>query len=466
MRGDGGRMKRAVCAAIGMAMVPTVLSAHAGEQSFVLLLPTDFYIAAGVAVVAMTVVLVAMIPAGLGTRIFAATGLGRCRSVPGQRWTSLVSFVALMILIRIGLTGTQNPTANLLPLTVWTLIWIGLVLTQGVIGDLWSWVNPWEGPVAVIRWAGVRPVGRLPSSAGQWPAVMGLISISAFLLADPAPSDPTRLAGIVLGWWAFHFAGAVILGPRWLQRAEPMGVMMRAYATLSPFGSARGRWQLGLPGWKVLARPVPGLSMAVFVVGLLAAGSYDGLYETFWWLGLTGINPLEYPGRTAVAGQSLTGLLLALPALLMAYGAMVWLGARLAGVRDAGRAFCALAPSLLPIAFAYHAAHYLPAFLVDAQHAAIAFNDPLGNGANLLGLSEFQVTTGFFNRLTSVRVIWLTQAGLVVTGHVFGILISHAIALRLTGDGRRATVMQMPLAAFMVLYTLFGLWLLAAPRGV
>jgi hypothetical protein len=416
--------------------------------------------------VAATVVLVAMMPAGLASRIFATTVPGRCRSIPGRRWTSILSFVALMVMIRVGLTGTQNPTGNLLPLTVWTLIWIGLVLAQGVIGDLWSWVNPLDGPVAIVRRAGVRPLDRLPSLAGHWIAVAGLIAIMAFLLADAAPSNPARLASVVLGWWAFHFAGAVILGPRWLRRAEPVGALMRAYAALSPFGSARGRWQVGLPGWKVLLRPVPSLSMAVFVVGLLAAGSFDGLYETFWWLGLTGINPLEYPGRSAVAGQSVAGLLLALPALLLAYGAMVWLGARVAGIRDTGRAFRALASSLLPIAFAYHAAHYLPAFLVDAQHAAIAFNDPLDTGANLLGLAEMRVTTGFFNRLASVRLIWLTQAGLVVTGHVFGILLGHAIALRLTDDSRRATLMQVPLAAFMILYTLFGLWLLAAPRGV
>jgi hypothetical protein len=128
--------------------------------------------------------------------------------------------------------------------------------------------------------------------------------------------------------------------------------------------------------------------------------------------------------------------------------------------------FRALAPSLLPIAFVYHASHYLPVLLVDAQHAAIAFNDPLGTGANLLGLDGMRVTTGFFNRLPSVRLIWLTQAALVVAGHVIGICLGHAIALRLEPDRRRAILLSLPLSAFMVAYTLFGLWLLAAPRGV
>ena len=68
--------------------------------------------------------------------------------------------------------------------------------------------------------------------------------------------------------------------------------------------------------------------------------------------------------------------------------------------------------------------------------------------------------------LATVRVIWLTQAGAVIIGHVLAILVAHALALRLHGDHRRAMLSQLPLALFMVAYTLFGLWLLASPRGV
>jgi hypothetical protein len=76
------------------------------------------------------------------------------------------------------------------------------------------------------------------------------------------------------------------------------------------------------------------------------------------------------------------------------------------------------------------------------------------------------VTTGFFNRLDTVRLIWLTQAGAVVAGHVVAILLGHVLALRMFGRHRRAAIAQAPLAALMVGYTLFGLWLLASPRGV
>jgi len=58
----------------------------------------------------------------------------------------------------------------------------------------------------------------------------------------------------------------------------------------------------------------------------------------------------------------------------------------------------------------------------------------------------------------------LTQAVIVVAGHILAVLISHAVALSLFETPRRAALSQIPLAAFMIAFTLFGLWLLASPR--
>ena len=44
------------------------------------------------------------------------------------------------------------------------------------------------------------------------------------------------------------------------------------------------------------------------------------------------------------------------------------------------------------------------------------------------------------------------------------IVLSHALALRLLASRRKAMLCHLPLAGFMVCYTLFGLWLLASPR--
>jgi len=123
------------------------------------------------------------------------------------------------------------------------------------------------------------------------------------------------------------------------------------------------------------------------------------------------------------------------------------------------------APTILPIALAYHAAHYFPSLLVDGQYVLVALNDPLGQGANLLGLDGFHVTTGFFKHRESMRVIWLSQAAIIVFGHVLAVILAHANAVQAYGGIRRAFTAGMPLALFMVLYTWLGLWLLAAPKG-
>ena len=146
--------------------------------------------------------------------------------------------------------------------------------------------------------------------------------------------------------------------------------------------------------------------------------------------------------------------------LVLIYGLAVWLGVRIIGQhRQFQSAFCIFAPAILPIALAYHFAHYLPSFLVEIQFVARMF-------ADTLHLPPIQVTTGFFNTIATVRVIWLSQAAAVVAGHVVAILLSHVLALNLFGSHRKAVISQIPLTIFMVAYTFFGLWLLASPRGV
>ena len=49
---------------------------------------------------------------------------------------------------------------------------------------------------------------------------------------------------------------------------------------------------------------------SLFLLLALASVSFDGLSKTFFWLGLIGINPLEFPGRTALIGINTFGLVL------------------------------------------------------------------------------------------------------------------------------------------------------------
>jgi hypothetical protein len=448
-------MKRALAL---LLLAPEAAIAHATDQAFVLLLPTDIYTTAGVAVVALTVVALFLFPDSVVRKLFSA----RARE-PGSAEnffavTSLASFVCLAALVALGLAGPRDPLGNLMPLVFWNVGWVCIVSLSGLLGNLWLALNPWTGLYQLLS-----PDWRqcpLPETWGRWPSVLLVTAFTAFLLADIAPDDPARLAAIVAVYWSVTMVGLLICGPSWLKQAEIGHAICGAYGSLT----AVSRDGIGGPGWQLL-RPQMAAS-GVFALALLGAGSFDGLNETFWWLGLINVNPLEFPGRSAVAAETITGLLAALLLIFLIFGACTWLAVRI-GKPQQGfwSVLNQLGLSMLPIALVYHIAHYLPSLLVGMQYTVAALSDPFNNGSDLLGIEPFRVTTGFFNRLDTVRLIWLTQAGLVVIGHVWSVLLAHRIALDLFRNGRTAGWATLPLSLFMIAYTFLGLWLLAAPRG-
>ncbi len=464
----GPQMRTLIAATLLTVLSAVAVLAHASEQGFVLLLPTDIYISAGAASVALTVVLLAILPPGTAHALFRTAPLPKVPATTTRHVTSCLATLLVGFLVWRGFTGPRDPTANPMPLFVWTVWWIAMVTVQGLIGNHWRWTNPWTGVAALLaRATGTRAPLRYPRRLGHWPALAGFLAFAGFLLADTAPTDPARLAAVAGFYWYAMLMGLVLFGPAWMTRGEALTVLMRAYRRTAMLGRSRGRAAIGLPGWQVLARPAPPLALAVFMVVLLGTGSFDGLNETFWWIGLIGLNPLEFPGRSVVVRENLIGLVVANAALLSIFAASLWLGERLAGTgRPLGHAIRLFAPSILPIALGYHVAHYLTVLLVEGQYVVKLLNDPMNTGANLLGLGDFYVTTGFFNTPGTVRAIFLAQAGAVVIGHVVAILLAHALAVRDSGSTRRAVLGQAPLAVFMVAYTFFGLWLLASPRGV
>ena len=456
--------------AVVAVMLPGLAWAHAAEQGFVLLMPTDIYIAAGAATVAASIVLVGLVPVQAVVRVFRPLPL-RAVLCPERAATgvSLLSTLVFLALVWLGFKGPNDPLANLLPLTIWTLLWVMFVVLQAVFGDLWRWLNPWTGLYRVVA-ASRRPPFQLPQAVGSWFAVALLILLNLFALADLAPDDPERLAVVALAYWVITFLGMVLFGAQdWLARVEVFSVFFRLMARLSPlrFGP---RPAIGWPGWQALERPETDPSRAVFCLVLLGSGSFDGLHETFWWLAQIGINPLEFPGRSAVVWPSTLGLLAGNIVLVAIFALAVAAGMALACGQERrarlGPAFTAFSVSILPIALGYHVAHYLPSFLVQIQYVGVALGDPFERGWHLFGLGHGHVTTGFLNNAATVRVLWLTQAGAVVASHVVSVLMAHHVAVHLV-QGRSAVLRcQAGLAILMIVYTIFGLWLLASPRGV
>ena len=448
--------------AAALAM-PSAVFAHGSEGGFVLLLPTDVYTMAGVQVVALTFLLLVLVRDTWVSKLFGVVASAKRDQSVSQILASLISFALMVLALGVGLAGSRDPLSNMLPLRFWTLGWVALVGLSGVIGNLWHWLNPWRGLYQVM--GAPDPVLHLPDRIGVWSACALLFAFAGFLLAYPATDDPAILAYYLGTYWLVHMLGMVLAGPAWLERAEIATVLFGLYGRLSPLYLGQDGISLGGPGAQIL-RYAPPAGLGLFALILLGFGSFDGINETFWWLARIGVNPLEYPGRSAVIVPTLIGLCLTCLLIIATVALAVWLGrAMMRDKPDFRQALNWMALSLLPIALVYHFAHYLPSFLVYGQYALAALSDPFATGADLLGIEPFYVTTGFFNRIDTVRVIWLTQAGAVVLGHVWSLLLSHAIALKLAKTGKDALKLTLPLSVMMISYTFLGLWLLAAAKG-
>ena len=452
--------------------------AHAADQGFVLLLPTDVYISSGVISVVISIIFVSVVSKKHLSPIFRPISffkIPKFKSVSRTALTvsSLVSSMVLLTVIAVGMFGSRDPLSNPLPLMIWTVWWIGIFLLQGLFGDIWRWLNPWSGLYLLVFGRNdEKPILTLPASFEQWPALGIFLLFSVFYLADPAPSDPHHLAEIVLGYWVFTFVALIIFGAKtWFLQGEIFTILFGLISRLSPVQFSV-KLRIGFPGWALISKPEFTLSASFICMALLGLGSFDGLNETFWWLGVLGVNPLEFPGKSAIINETIVGLIAANIALMGLFCLCVWLGVLFAnrgvaledkvGLKSAVICF---APALLPIAFGYHFAHFLTSILVNGQYLLIALADPFSTGANYLGLSNFQVTTGFFTDQDIVRQIWLTQAGAVVVSHILAVMLTHIAAAKLFTGKLKTIIGETPLSLFMIFYTLFGLWLLAAPKG-
>ncbi|TIU49789.1 MAG: hypothetical protein E5W19_11995 [Mesorhizobium sp.] len=466
---EGCRWSLALLSAALGLVLPTPAFAHASDRGHVLLLPTGYYLIGGAFAVAVSFLVLALLPPDTLDR-FWRRRLPLFTFSDGARIViSLISFAGFVILITAGFIGSRDPLSNPLPLVVWTLLWAGLTLLQGVFGDLWSWLNPWYGPwrlLSRLTGRGDEVARQLPQWLGCWPAVILFLAFAWFELIDPAPDDPARLAFAAGFYWLVTFIAMLVFGyDKWSRGGEFLGIFFSMVSRFAPVArDDDGRLALCWPGAKLLAaEPLPASGMA-FLLLALSSVSFDGLSKTFFWLGLFGINPLEFPGRTAVIDSGTLGLGMTFALLTAVFLLAVVLGQRLArSDRSLAQSAGLLVWSIVPIALAYHVAHYLTALLVDGQYALASLSDPFALGWNLFGTADMQVEAGIVAGAGSAWWLWNVQASAIILGHVLAVLVAHGFAWRLHPQPTRAALSQFPLTVLMIAYTIFGLWLLATP---
>ncbi|MFN3937206.1 MAG: hypothetical protein ACK4KW_06475 [Gemmobacter sp.] len=441
-----------------IALMPAAAAACALPPSIVMTLPTGYYMAGAAAAVALTALVAAV--AGRLPAMRAVTILERPVLLP-VALSSYLSFLCFLMLVGVGFWGPRDPMHNLMTLVFWTVIWVALPLASILLGNLWRSVNPWTGPVRVARTL-IRRTGSIGlSRLGHVPAVVGLAGFSWFQIVSMSPEDPLVLARVALAYWLVIFVLAVAEGEDWLEKGEFLTVYFGFLARIAPFWlrieGRRARLCAGWPGTQVLTMPPLTASQIAFVTLALAALTFDGLRETFWWLALVGENPLEFTGRSAVMGVNTAGLIGAWALTATTILGALWLGRRISGARlEAGPVML----SFLAIAAGYHGSHYLLMLLTAGQYTVAALNDPLFRGDALLGLPPFWISYGFLTDRSTMILIWNLQFTAILGAHLLAVLL----ALHLSDRSARG-IAHLPLTALMVGYTVLGLWLLASPSG-
>jgi tetratricopeptide (TPR) repeat protein len=115
--------------------------------------------------------------------------------------------------------------------------------------------------------------------------------------------------------------------------------------------------------------------------------------------------------------------------------------------------------TLVPIAIAYHIAHYLSFLLIQGQRIVPLLSDPFGAGWDLLGTATYRLNIG----VVGARFGWYTAVLTIVIGHILAVYLAHLVALRTLRDHRLALRSQYPMLVLMVAYTVISLWILSQP---
>ena len=392
-------------------------------------------------------------------------------STPVDAVCGLIGFGLLVLLFYSGVAGTEIVAENITPTFIYVIFWLGLVPVSLLFGDVFKAFNPWRAAgrfVGSLLGRGAPEPLEYPERLGRWPAAIGLLAFAWLELVSSKGDQPRSLAVAIAVYSVLTWLGMALYGVQaWTARAETFSVYFNLFSRASVF-ERRGR-EIGLrPPLSGLARLEPARGTVALLAVMIGSVSFDGLSGgPSWQDWLRPVldflrSDLGMSARSALETTYAVGLLLAV-ALVYGFYRLGIEGAHMVdrkhSTRELARAF---APSLVPIALAYAAAHYVSLLVFQGQAVGYLASDPLGTGSNLLGTA----TWGIDYTVVSAEVFWYLQLSFVILGHLAALILAHDKALVLYDDGRSATRSQYYMLTVMVGFTTLALWLLSeASKG-
>jgi len=497
-------MARAAWALLLLAPRPAL--AHGFGQRYDLPVPLWLWVAAAAAAVALSFVLIGVfVTASPGVRGYWRMNLlrwppGRLLADGRVRLAARVVSVGLLVLILVSsLVGSQSPTRNIVPTAVWVAWWVGFAYLSALLGNLWAVVNPWS---ALFGWgealfASRRAILRYPAWLGAWPAVVLFAAFAWIELIFTGRSIPAQLGRLIVGYSLLTWIGMILFGrATWLRHGDPFATAFGILARFAPTeirvtdrdtcrrcalpcagrdatcvdceecfdraAPARREWNARPFAAGLLNTGDISPSMVVFVLLLLSTVTFDGFTATPAWSGLertlyAALAPLGEARLTVIGTLGLLTFPLVFVLVYLGFArGMAWMADEQLTTGTVARLFVL---SLVPIAIAYHLAHYFTYLLVQGQLLIRLVSDPLGLGWDLFGTARYRPDIG----IVGARSAWYTAVIAIVLGHVIAVYVAHVVALREFRDRRAALRSQVPMLVLMVGYTVVSLWIIAQP---
>lgn len=487
------------------------VEAHGFGQRYDLPVPLGLYLSGAAAAVAFSFLL-------LGLFLRHAPGLHAYPRVNLLRWpvvrllahpavllgAKAASVALFSLFLLAGLIGDPQPMRNLAPTLAWVIWWVGLSYVSALAGDLWTLINPWR---ATFGWSEalyrrLLPARELsfrlpyPAALGVWPGLVLFLAFAWVELIFPGRAVPADLARLAIGYSLITWTGMLLFGrERWLRRGEAFAL---AFGLLSRFAptelrvtrralcegcdldcgasgecinciacferaaAADREWNLRPFAVGLLRADRASVSMMGFILLILSTVTFDGFMATPAWARLEDALFIRFPGPGSarlMAAQTMG--LVAFPLLFL--GVYLLVVRVMAAVSGSRQPVAELAPifafTLVPIAIAYHLAHYLSFLLIQGQLIIPLLSDPFGFAWNLFGTAGYRINIG----AVGARFAWYTAVIAIVAGHIIAVYLAHVLAMGTLGHRTPALRSQYPMTALMVGYTMVSLWILAQP---
>jgi len=480
-----------------LAALPTAAPAraHAFGARYDLPLPLDLYLAGAAGAVALSFVIMALVFRSRPTRARRqGIDMLRLRPMAALLHPAVVTLLQtisvglFLLILAAGLFGNQDPLKNIAPTFVWVIWWVGLAYVASLAGNIWPAINPWSivfaGFEKVVRLLGARDRLDLgltyPPWLGVWPAVALFGAFAWFELLVETSKIPDSLATAVLIYSGITWLGMAAFGrDAWLAHGEAFSLAFAVLGRFAPIDGPLGdsgdsrpvHWYLRPYASGLITERPSRLSMMVFVLLMLSTVGFDGFKETPLHAGLLewiASQPSFHPilltlhdvGFDLIAALDTVMLALSPLLFLLVYLGFAWLGkevpeSELPVLEIAGY----FVYSLVPIAIAYHLAHYLSYLLIAGQLIIPLASDPFGIGWNIFGTADYAIDIG----IVGAKFVWYTAVIAIVVGHVFAVGVAHFVALRVFESPGAALKSQYPFLILMVGYTALSLWILSQP---